>query len=55
MCLERNCYLNIGENKEGFSNFLDICKKNVNRHAPSKQKYQRGNHLPFINKTLSKK
>ena len=43
-----------GENEEGFSNFLDICKKNVNYHAPCKQKYARGNHLPFMNKTLSK-
>ena len=46
--------VNIGENEEGFSNFLDICKKNLNYHAPCKQKRARGNHLPFINKTLSK-
>ena len=46
--------VSIGENEEGFSNFLDICKKNVNYHAPCKQKYARGNHLPFMNKTLSK-
>ena len=46
--------VNIGENDEGFSNFLDICKKNLNYYAPCKQKYARGNHLPFINKTLSK-
>ena len=45
--------VNIGENDEGFSNFLDICKKNLNYYAPCKQKYARGNHLPFINKTLS--
>ena len=46
--------VSIGENEEDFSNFLDICKKNVNYHAPCKQKYVRGNHLPFMNKTLSK-
>ena len=46
--------VSIGENEEGFSNFLDICKKNVNYHAPCKQKYARENHLPFMNKTLSK-
>ena len=46
--------LNIGENEEDFSNFLDICKKNVNYHAPCKQKYARGNLLPFINKTVFK-
>ena len=46
--------VNIGENEEGFSNFLEIGKKNVNYHAPCKQQYARGNHLPLINKTLSK-
>ena len=46
--------VSIGENEKDFSNFLDICKKNVNDHAPCKQKYVRGNHLPFMNKTLSK-
>ena len=29
--------VSIGENEEDFSNFLDICKKNVNYHAPCKQ------------------
>ena len=46
--------VSIGENEESFSNFLDICKKNLTYHAPCKQKYARGNHLPFINKTLLK-
>ena len=46
--------VSIGENEEGFSNFLDICKKHVNYHAPCKQKYAQGNNLPFMNKTLSK-
>ena len=31
--------VNIGENEEGFSNILDICKKNLNYHAPCKQKH----------------
>ena len=26
----------------------------VNQHVPCKQKYVQGNHLPFMNKTLSK-
>ena len=26
----------------------------LNHHAPTKQKFVRGNHLPFMNKTLSK-
>ena len=46
--------VNIDANEEGFSNFLDICKKILNYHTPCKEKYARGNHLPFINKTLSK-
>ena len=46
--------INIGENEEGFSNFLEISKKNVNYHAPCQQQYARKNHLPLINKTLSK-
>ena len=46
--------LNIGKNEEGFSNFLDICKKNLNYHASCRQKHARGNHLPSINKTFSK-
>ena len=28
--------------------------KTLNHHAPAKQKFVRGNHLPFMNKTLSK-
>ena len=28
--------------------------KSLNHHAPAKQKFVRGNHLPFIIKTLSK-
>ena len=31
--------VNIDANEEGFSNFLDICKKILNYHAPCKQKY----------------
>ena len=45
--------VNIDEN-DGFSNFLDIRKKILNYHVPCKQKYARGNQLPFINKTFSK-
>ena len=45
--------VSIDEN-EGFSIFSDICKKILNYHAPCKQKYALGNHLPFKSKTLSK-
>ena len=31
-----------------------MCQKTLNHHAPAKQKFARGNHLPFMNKTLSK-
>ena len=27
--------------------------KNVKHHAPTKQKFARGNHLPFMNETFS--
>ena len=46
--------VNIDENEESFSNFLHICKKILNYHEPCKQKFARGNHLPFMNKILSK-
>ena len=31
---------------------LTYTKKHLNRHAPNKQKYGRGNNLPFMSKTL---
>ena len=34
--------------------FIKVCIYALNNHAPSKKKYIRGNHLPFINKELSK-
>ena len=34
--------------------FLSICMDTLDRYAPCKQKYTRGNHLPFMNKTISK-
>ena len=34
--------------------FQIFCKKVLNYHAPCKQKYAQGNHLPFMNKTISK-
>ena len=45
---------NIEINDEGFTDFFETCNKHLNYHAPSKQKYVRGNHLPFMNKSLSK-
>ena len=34
--------------------FLSICMDTLDRYAPCKQKYTCGNHLPFMNKTISK-
>ena len=38
----------------GFNYFFDICRAILDQHAPRKQKYARGNHMPFMNKTISK-
>ena len=42
------------ENADGFEKIVEICQKTLNHHAPTKQKLIQGNHLPFINKDLSK-
>ena len=47
-----NSYLEFNGN--GFSGFFDICRTTLDQHAPRKKKFTRGNHMPFINKTLSK-
>ena len=41
------------ENADGFQEFLEICQKTLNHHAPTKQMFVQDSHLPFINKTLS--
>ena len=46
-----NSYLEFNDN--GFSGFFYICRTTLDQHAPRKKKYARGNHMPFINKTLS--
>ena len=43
---------NIESNEEGLSGFLNTCKRILDLHAPAKQKYARGNHMPFMNKAL---
>ena len=42
------------ENNTRLNGFLNICMDTLDQHAPCKQKYMRGNHLPFMNKTTSK-
>ena len=47
-----NSFLNFDDS--GFNDFFDIRRAILDQHAPRKQKYARGNHMPFINKTISK-
>ena len=42
------------KNTDGLEEFIKICQKTLNQHARAKQKFVRGNHMPFMNKTLSK-
>ena len=53
-----NDVLNEHENQEHLLNdpdcFYKVCVEVLNRHAPQKKKYVRGNNKPFMNKTLSK-
>ena len=46
--------LNIRNNDDRFTGFIETCMETINQHAPCKQKQVQGNHLPFTNKTLSK-
>ena len=39
---------------ESFKNFTSSCNVILNKQAPQKKKYVRGNQSPFMNKTLSK-
>ena len=49
--LKRKTFVN---NDRGFEKFHDMSIKLLNKHAPIKIKYKRGNHMPFITKDLSK-
>ena len=49
--LKRETFVN---NDRGFEKFCDMSIKLLNKHAPIKMKYKRGNHMPFITKDLSK-
>ena len=46
--------VNIEENKEALSDFLNTSKRILDLHSPRKQKYARGNHMLFMNRALSK-
>ena len=43
---------NIEEKVNGLNNLLNACQRILDIHTPRKQKYARGNHMPF--KALSK-
>ena len=38
----------------GLGKFLIVCVKTLDRFAPYKKKYLRGNNMPFINRSLSR-
>ena len=43
----------INTNSIGLEKFLQICIKTLDKMAPIKKKYVRGNNMPFFNKELS--
>ena len=45
---------NFVNNDNGFQRFCSISLNSLEKHAPSRKKYTRGNHMPFFNKDLSK-
>ena len=49
--LTRENFLN---NDRGFEKFCDMSIKLLNKHAPIKKKYKRGNQMHFVTKDLSK-
>ena len=52
--IEYNSQLLCGQAKLGYVNIENIIISSLNRLAPIKFKYLRGNHQPFMNKELSK-
>ena len=41
--------------KNSFDKFFNMCQSTLDQHAPRKQKYARGNHMPFMNRLSQKK
>ena len=50
----KTTYEIINTNFSGFEKFLQIFIDTLNKFAPCKKKYSRGNHMPFMNKSLKK-
>ena len=42
------------DTNNGLEKFLIVCVKTLDRFAPYKKKYLRGNNMPFMNKSLSR-
>ena len=42
------------ETNNGLEKFVVVCVKTLDRFAPYKKKYLRGNNMPFMNKSLSR-
>ena len=51
--MEKLCLKNINTNNNGLAKFLQICMNTRDQMAPRKNKYVRGNNMPFFNKELS--
>ena len=49
--LKKEIFVN---NNRGFEKFYDVSIKLLNKHAPMKKKYKRGNQMPVVTKALSK-
>ena len=41
--------------KNSFDKFFNMCQSTLDQHASRKQKYARGNHMPFMNRLSQKK
>ena len=52
--LGKNLQLNVETNRQGYASFEDSFVKTLNRHAPIKTKFLRGNNQPFMSKELRK-
>ena len=46
--------MEIFDTNNGLEKFLVVCVKPLDRFAPYKKKYLRGNNMPFMNKSLSR-
>ena len=53
-CCRKSLILILSSMIMGLVAFFYICRTTLDQHASRKKKYARGNHMPFINKTLSK-